>query len=477
MRRFFLIVLLWAGVAAPSFAQTCVGGSGCVATLAYYSTLQAPYCQSYANGPISWGGKNWNQYSCTWPPQSGTTQWVPTTAGCPSGYQQSGNQCIVIPTGATQSQKDAAKAAARAKAAEQGFDEAARAAAETAANQVMDDWINAGKSEAESLQAATAAGSAAAIENIYSRYASENSAVSSTCSTSGPDSAACNAAISTYNSHMIAAGINPDSPPAMSLTNSAGNKVVYQRDPLNGDWSVYEELPGGFSEKYLGRTPTLNFSPTASNEPVFGSVASPGVVNTSTGEPVRDPTAPSREILESSAAGVTVLKASTSTVSYHSPTTGEVVGKVTKQPDGSFVTTGTVPEGAVNQAARALDGATSGGTSGGSSGAADVVNVSDPGATSYSPSTGLLDAPKNSFLSLFSGVSGTGLSHGWSWGFNSLNLTTPACAPWVITTAGKTISMDVCPVAEKIRDIGAFVFYFLTVIGLFNIMTGNREHS
>lgn len=66
------------------------------------------------------------------------------------------------------------------------------------------------------------------------------------------------------------------------------------------------------------------------------------------------------------------------------------------------------------------------------------------------------------------------VDHGWTWGFSNLNLPTANCQPWVIETSGRQISIDPCPVAQKIREIGAYVLYVMTIIGLFNILTGNK---
>jgi hypothetical protein len=405
MRRFFLFVLLWAGIAAPAFAQTCVGASGCIATIAYGSVLQAPYCQSYANGPISWGGKSYNQYSCTWPPVSGSTQWVPTSAGCPTGYQQSGTSCIQTPTGATQSQKNAAKAAARAKAAQDGMDEAAQVAAEVKAEQVMNDWITAGKSEADSLAAATVAGRVGAIENVYSRHSAESTSMRSTCIASGEFSTACVSAQDTYYGHMTAAGVDPRSPPVFTLDTTAGKKVQYE--PNSTGWDVFELDSSNRTAKYLGHTPTMNFSPTDVTEPSFGDPA-PAYVNK--GQPVPDPTTPPRSVLDAAANPVPVLTPAHASITYHSTTTGEIVGRVSQNPDGTTVTTGTVPNGAANQLAKALAaaGLTGGGSGGSGSGSCGgtgqpkcAVLVDETGTpTAIEDKRGLLDSITLSSLGL-----------------------------------------------------------------------------
>lgn len=94
-RWLFASVLFLASFSAPAFAQTCIGNPACTPTLSYTGALQAPYCQQYPYGPTSWGGKSYMQYSCTWPPQSASTQWVPSIAGCSTGLTQFGNICAI----------------------------------------------------------------------------------------------------------------------------------------------------------------------------------------------------------------------------------------------------------------------------------------------------------------------------------------------------------------------------------------------
>jgi hypothetical protein len=66
------------------------------------------------------------------------------------------------------------------------------------------------------------------------------------------------------------------------------------------------------------------------------------------------------------------------------------------------------------------------------------------------------------------------LDHGWTWG---VTVPTAACTPWTIATGDKSLSLDICPIAEKIRDLGAYVLYILTAIGLFNILTGRNQNA
>ena len=101
--------------------------------------------------------------------------------------------------------------------------------------------------------------------------------------------------------------------------------------------------------------------------------------------------------------------------------------------------------------------------------------IGDPSAHPFPSSDSWISSGFSSFTSLFMSVGSTSLNHGWNWGINSLNLPTPSCSSWVIATGGRRMEFDVCPVAEKIRDIGAFVFYVMTVFGLLNILTGSSK--
>ena len=62
---------------------------------------------------------------------------------------------------------------------------------------------------------------------------------------------------------------------------------------------------------------------------------------------------------------------------------------------------------------------------------------------------------------------------GWTWlpSFGS-----SSCAPWLIPRGnGATVSIDPCPAAQRIREAGAYILYFLTAFGLFVILTGKKE--
>lgn len=70
------------------------------------------------------------------------------------------------------------------------------------------------------------------------------------------------------------------------------------------------------------------------------------------------------------------------------------------------------------------------------------------------------------------GVTEQTIEHGWTWGLD-LQLS-GSCQPWAISGGSWTLDMDPCPTAARIREIGSYVFYVLTMFGLLNILVGRQ---
>jgi len=60
----------------------------------------------------------------------------------------------------------------------------------------------------------------------------------------------------------------------------------------------------------------------------------------------------------------------------------------------------------------------------------------------------------------------------WEW---IPTLPTATCAPLVMAASGHELSMDWCPVAEKLRDILGYVLYIGTAFMLFNIFANSNK--
>ena len=86
----------------------------------------------------------------------------------------------------------------------------------------------------------------------------------------------------------------------------------------------------------------------------------------------------------------------------------------------------------------------------------------------------VIGAAADGFSNLLATIANSVVPHGWTWGISSLNLPTASCSPWVIQVGGRTVTIDYCPIAQKIREIGGYVLYIMTMIGLFNILAGPR---
>jgi hypothetical protein len=482
MRQAFILLFLWA-LAAPSWAVDKAYASQSAANTAAQA-MGGCITQGTA-GDANCGGSSSPAGGCYFRKGAGCGGGITdrfsyySGGGCPAGTQNIGGFCQ---SGASAGQKAAASTSASSSAAADGFDSLAQAAAGSKAEAILDAWILAGKPLAEAQAAAQSAAAMAAVENVYSRHSALQSTMVSTCIASGANSSACSSAESAYYSAMSASGVDATRGVIFEVETQDGRNVSYQSSASG--WQVFEVDATGRVSRWIGDFPTIDFSPSVTAEPSFG-VATPGAVNAANGEPVRDPAKSPLVILEQNASAVEVLSIAAQSVSFLSATTGASTGSVTKLADGSFVSTGTVPSGATSQLSKALQefagaggsGAvtgTAGGSSGGSvSGAVDIVDGSGAGA--YSAVTSGIDSAKNAFLGLFSGSGSATLAHGWDWGIPSLSLPSVSCSAWNISSGGWTLPIDPCPVAEKIRDIGGFVLYVLTVFGLFRILTGRTD--
>lgn len=67
---------------------------------------------------------------------------------------------------------------------------------------------------------------------------------------------------------------------------------------------------------------------------------------------------------------------------------------------------------------------------------------------------------------------GSAMSEGW---FTAVTLS--GCQPIVSTFAGKTWTLDHCPTAEKISNLGAYAMWFMLVVGVFVMLTGGANRG
>lgn len=73
------------------------------------------------------------------------------------------------------------------------------------------------------------------------------------------------------------------------------------------------------------------------------------------------------------------------------------------------------------------------------------------------------------------GVGDGGLdAHGVTWDWNPV-IPAATCAPWTFGVTGHMYTWEVCPVAEKIRDIFGYIIYVGTAFVLFNIFTESNK--
>lgn len=480
MRRILVLFsLLWLGFAAPSYASSVFPTQGAAGAAC---NANHPGLCGYYSGTGNCSGSGYNSSTmgagCYKNLGGPEYYWWTLSGSCPAGQNASGpgGSCVA---GASEAQKTAAGAAATAAAAGDGLDATSQAAANSKAQTTLDAWMAAGKPESEAQAAAASAASMESVANVYSRYAAEAATMKTTCQTSGVNSSACITAQATYTSHMQAAGVDPSTSQVFVVETEDGRTVEYHANHLG--WDVYSTDGNGRVLGWLGQTASVDFSPSVVVEPAFGAQA-PGYANAKTGEPMRDPMKPPLIVLESTPTVQAVLSPETSSLAFFDPGTGSLQGRVTQAPDGSYSSTGTVPATATSQLSKGLvaagetsGGAATGGTGGGGvvSGSVDIVDGSGAGA--YTAVTAGIDSAKNAFLGLFTGSSSATLAHGWDWGIPSLSLPSVSCSAWNITSGGWTLPIDPCPVAEKIRDIGGFVLYVLTVFGLFRILTGRTD--
>lgn len=60
----------------------------------------------------------------------------------------------------------------------------------------------------------------------------------------------------------------------------------------------------------------------------------------------------------------------------------------------------------------------------------------------------------------------------WTWSFSLPNT---ECKDYAGVFHGQSFTFDWCPAAAKVRDIGGYVLYILTVWTIFGILVGKKE--
>lgn len=387
---------------------------------------------------------------------------------CPAGQSQSGGGCV--PSGASAAQKTAAGTAAGTAAANKGLDSAAQSAANTKAQEVMDSWIAAGKSESEAMAAATTAGLAAGYDDVATRnYPAYQSAVaaSQAAAATGRECADC---FSSYYSAMQAGGVNPYAATQISTKNSDGTYTQYEL-LSNGKWDVYGVNATGATATYYGQVESIDLVPT-NTRPVSSSsmgIPAASVPNTTTG------TANAAVITSGSYTGRYTNTNGIEQISYFNGA-GASVATATRAANGTSVCTN-CPTGinyandfiaASNVASISGGGVVSGGSGSGTSGTVKIDESGTASSVSTAAGAAAIDSAGNDFIS---SIQNNTKRDAVPWSFN-YTLPTSVCRPLEWSVLGQVKSYDPCPLLERVRAAMAFLMYALCALYLWRSVTG-----
>jgi len=283
-------------------------------------------------------------HTCEWPLAAGASM---CTIPGKTSLLASDPLCVAAPPEPTIEQQEALDAFDDA-AADDNFDETARTAGSAAALAAYDEWKAAGKTHAQAKQAALSSGLAAAAENVHSRLEPLRTAKVSACPYGSRESLACSQAISAYNQQAAQIGPNPAEAYILKTHRDDGSTIEYSSTPHG--WEVYELSASGNASKYLGVLDHLTFPPTQTTEPtkVAPLPSSSQVLTTKTVSP------PSPIFPDPTANPVPVVTPENKRLTTFDPVTGEVTSRTTLMNDGTTVTTGSPPAGAVDLLRRTL---------------------------------------------------------------------------------------------------------------------------
>lgn len=411
--------------------------------------------------------------------------------GCDAGSTaDASGKCVPNPPGASQEDKDAASAAAEAAAKDYGFDDTAAAAAGAAAAEALDDWLAAGKPMAEAQAAAAGAAHHAAAENVTDRFSGDLATARSTASACiAAGNAGCSSAFDSYNAKLLGAGFNPSDPPMLCYgacgLNDVGDFTTYTADPW-GDWRVVSSDGRTYTDG--GRVSSIPYDPLATGATAYNGAAPSAsqIAVTDTGN-----YAGTRTIVQTADGGGALVVTGNNGVTevyYFDDVTHEQVAVATVTANGGTICVGDCanrsPTNDVISAGSPL------GVGGASGSNVSVATLGSQAQTSLDQltealsggDTSAMDAEKTIFEGALDEVETqiTGLvgeaapDTGWDWvpSFPSY-----VCEVWLIPRGsfGGHVSIDPCPFAAKVQDVMSYVLYFLTIIGLFNILTNHRE--
>lgn len=468
VKRILLLVFSWA-VSAPLFAAPIVSYTdegqiytGCTSPGTWQQTGSGPNAGSYGTCPSN----TYSWRACGSSPATVTVRCF--VSSCPAGTTPVAGKCEA-PAGASEADKAEAEDKARKKAKSRGLDQTAQDAAGAKARQVMDDFIGAGKTKAESLAAAEWAGEAAALENAHSRVNSTyNTALDAVRACYAANLSGCDSKMEPYYAAAAAVGLDPTKSPTLYGSSNGKNYQYVQLS--NGTWDVFEEgtsptNPG----KYIGNQPTIsNIQPSTTQTPVPGGQPTTTVTNVATSSPHK--------------AVIDNPYSTTPKITYYDQATGQPVATAQTNPNGTVSCIGNCTGiNASNDMAVATVGASSG--SSGGTGTGGPVQIGDP--------TGSVDGSLGGEKSAFNdasetrktgvndiGAKGQGNEGGllsWLW-FPTIPAT--QCSDPSMTVSNWTLTFTgFCEKADWIRQIAAYALYIFTAFSLFNILTGRNTQG
>ncbi len=498
IRRFLGIVfcVILSGVAGPSLAQNAedqwrcsqLNGINCPDSLwdvswAAVTARMVTHAQSVAShcGTITLAGDPNQSYGNI--SSTGCGNW-----GYALGYRT--NTCVApqvwdyatqaCANGSSSPDLEAVKAAAFAAAKAAGLDDTAATYAADQAGTSFTAWLTAGKSVDESKKAAALRGLAAGQENVYNRFSSQKTAMKTACSENA-SSAACTQAQNTYYTSMSTAGVDATTPYRLETTNADGSLIQYSLNG-NGNWDVYKYNASGKLDSFMGTLTTLEPLPTKTTPVTYNSPLPP-ITTVNDGKPVPNVNGPITHTVEADSSGkpVTVLELENQRLVYLNSTDGTTAATVTKNPNGSYTTTGTLPAGttgeeAINQHTAAMGQFSGTGTGSVSTGVGALCGApgQQPCATKSSGATteekDQLAVDNNGVLEAAKGTP----EHGWT--FNPFTtLPNATCSPWVMTFGSRSVTIDPCPTLDKLRELLSYAFYILTMMAMFQILF-RQEH-
>lgn len=485
--------LMLGGFSSFAFSRECAGTyeSGAAALAA---------CRAGEYGSLVCGASNYASLCGTESAYSlnfSGTQYDPygfnASGGCGAGLEPDANGKCVPATGPSPEALAAGDAAAAAAAAD-GLDQAAQDAARAAAESAYTDWISAGKTVAEAQRAAASSGVIGAVENMQGRLApayEQAKTQATACLAAGQTG--CGSYYDAVDTAALAMGWDVTNPPVLCFGvgcgQPSGENHLYIAD-VGGGWSVVSDPGDGSGLIFGGHVDGFPLGPTQTESTTYGSMqpSSEQVVTSTTGH------AGGKVITQTSDGGGALVVARSDGVTeiyYFDSQTHQQDAVAVVQSTGASACTGDCSgKNPVNDIINSGGAVGSGGGGGSSSPLpgetiaklnqmSDAVTGTGDGAGSLDGINGEKGAFNAALDALGDAVEGAGGAEqppsGWTW-FPSFPAA--SCEAWAIPRGdGGSIALDPCPAAAWIRDVGAYLLYFMTALGLFNILTGKKEQA